>query len=62
MEHEQMVAVGTDGLRWTLWRSDRHDDSEGQVCRVDLTGDLRAISKRLNVIEGQTDRTPNDIR
>lgn len=62
MEHEQMVAIGTDGLRWTLWRSDLHNDSERQVCRVDLTGALRAISKRLDIIEGQTDRTPNDIR
>lgn len=62
MEHEQMVAIGTDGLRWTLWRSNLHNDMEGQVCRIDLTEELRAISRRLDVIEGQTDKTPNDIR
>jgi len=62
MEHEQMIAIGTDGLRWTLWYSHLHDDTEGQVCRVDLTEEFRAIARRLNVIEGQTDRTANDIR
>lgn len=62
MQHEYMVAIGTDGLRWTLWRSNLHDDTQGQVCRVDLTTEIRAISRRLGVIEGQTDQTPNDIR
>jgi hypothetical protein len=62
MEHEQMVAIGTDGLRWTLWHSHLHDDTEGQVCQVDLTAELRAIARRLNVIEGRTDRTANDVR
>ncbi|APE95025.1 hypothetical protein [Halodesulfurarchaeum formicicum] len=62
MEHEYMVAIGTDGLRWTLWRSNLHTDTEEEVCRVDLTAELRAIAKRLDVIEGQTDRTADDIR
>lgn len=62
MEHEQMVAIGTDGLRWTLWRSHLHEDTRGQVCRVDLTEVLRAISRRLDVIEGQTDWSANDVR
>lgn len=62
MEHEQMIAIGTDGLRWTLWRSNLHNNTEGQVCRVDLTEEIRAIAKQLDVIEGQTDKTPNDIR
>lgn len=62
MEHEQMVAIGTDGLRWTLWRSHLRDDTQGQVCRVDLTEVLRAISRRLDVIEGQTDWSANDVR
>jgi hypothetical protein len=62
MEHEQMVAIGTDGLRWTLWRSHLHEDTQGQVCRVDLTEVLRAISRRHDVIEGQTDWSANDVR
>ena len=62
MEHEQMVAIGTDGLHWTLWSSHLDKDTQGQVCRIDLTEVLRAISRRLNVIEGQTDWSANDIR
>jgi len=62
MEHEQMIAIGTDGFRWTLWCSNLHNNTEGQVCRVDLTEEIRAIAKQLDVIEGQTDKTPNDIR
>lgn len=61
-EHEQMVAIGTDGLHWTLWRSQLHGDEQGQVYRRDLTEVLRAISRRLGVIEGQTNWTADDVR
>ena len=57
-----MIAIGTDGLRWILWRSNLHEDTQGQIYRADLTAEMRAISRRLGVIEGPTDRTPNDIR
>lgn len=62
MEHEQMVAIGTDGLRWTLWHSHLHEDTQGQVCRINLTEVFRVISRRLDVIEGQTDWGANDVR
>ncbi|RCU45905.1 hypothetical protein DU504_00440 [Haloplanus salinus] len=62
LDHEYLIAIGTDGLRWTLWRSRLQDDSEGRVCRVDLSPEIKAIAKRLDVIEGESDRTPDEIR
>jgi hypothetical protein len=62
MEHEQMVAIGTDGLHWALWHSHLRKDTQEQVCWIDLTEVLRAISRRLGVIEGQTNYSANDVR
>lgn len=62
VEHEQMVAIGTDGLHWALWHSHLRKDTQEQVCWIDLTEVLRAISRRLGVIEGQTNYSANDVR
>lgn len=57
-----MVAIGTDGLRWVLWRSHLHEDTQGQVCRADLTKMFQAISRRLDVIKGETDWSAKNVR
>lgn len=61
-DHERMIAIGTDGIHWTLWYSHLHNDAKGEVCRINLKPALRAIARRHDVIEGQTEKTPNDIR
>lgn len=62
LDHEYLVAIGTDGIRWTLWRSHLQNDSQGEVCRIDLSEEIRTIAKQLDVIEGESDRSPAAVR
>jgi hypothetical protein len=62
IDHECLVAIGTDGLRSTLWQSKLQEDTQGEVCHVDLSAEIETIAKQLDVIEGEADRTRHSIR
>jgi|GEM_PF-2376241 hypothetical protein len=62
VDHEYLVAIGTDGLRWTLWQSKLQENTKREVCHVDLSAEIKTIAKQLDVIEGEADRTPHNIR
>jgi len=56
LDHQYLVGIGTDGLRWTLWVKDLETGKTLEATpKVDLTDIIRREAKRLNVIEGEAD-------
>ncbi|SEP25169.1 hypothetical protein SAMN04487948_1273 [Halogranum amylolyticum] len=52
-EHEYLVGIGTDGLRWTLWS--KHlatGEIIGERPKIDLAAVLKANAQRQGTIEG----------
>lgn len=62
LNHEYLVAIGTDGLRWSLWRSELKSNDRELICRVDLSEVIKSIAKKHDVIEGDSERGPANIR
>lgn len=54
-DHEYLVAIGTDGLRWTLWvKNLRTGDVLEHTPKVDLSSIVAANARCDGIIEGST--------
>lgn len=53
-EETVLVAIGTDGLRWTLWWKCLSNNRMWRACpKVDLSPVIKAIARRQDVIAGE---------
>lgn len=62
-ERRFLVAIGTDGLRWTMWAKDvRARETKDDVTNVDLAPVIESIAQEHSVIEGSPELRPPAIR
>lgn len=62
-ECRYLVAIGTDGFRWTMWARDvRARDTKEEITKVDLAPVIESIAQKHSVIEGSPNLQPPAIR
>jgi hypothetical protein len=62
-ECQFLVAIGTDGLRWTMWAKDvRGRETREEITNVDLAPAIESIAQEHSVIEGSPELRPPAIR
>ncbi|WP_430505292.1 hypothetical protein [Haloparvum sp. PAK95] len=62
-EKRYLIAIGTDGLRWTLWAKQvRTGETLEEITMVDLSDVVEVIARKENVIEGGRTVENTDIR
>ena len=63
LEFRFLVAVGTDGFRWTMWAKDvRAQETKEELKKVDLSPAIESIAQKHSVIEGSPESQPAAIR
>ena len=62
-EKRYLIAIGTDGLRWTLWAKDvRSGEVVEGIQSLDISDKIEGIARKENVIEDGSTRSDVDIR
>lgn len=63
IDYRFLVAIGTDGLRWTMWAKDvRARETMQEIETVDLAPVVGSIAQQHSVIEGAPELRPPAIR
>lgn len=62
-EQRYLIAIGTDGLRWTLWAKDvRSQETKRFIKNVDLSPAIESLAQNQGTIEGSPSLSNGEMR